>query len=498
MPGHLRSDRKHRRAGSPSLPPFFCLLMLLAQLVLPGGFALAAGTESPLDLPRDEFRPVPTDYPVTNAVITEDGKFVVVAHENDNLLSVWELPKLRLVKEIACPCPRFLLSLQGRLYVASYETGKVSVYSQDDWQLLDQLQSGCQKLLYLSAPRGKFFTGTIIANGLNQAVNGQESVEVWAINTVDDTCRLLGKQYQRTFATVSYNGEGVLNFIENGSPFSIEYRDFIKGSVECPQPETEKFQTDKTNQLVLHQPTAAPFWFSCSGAAMSNFFYKGFPPRGAGNLPAGTAIPDLNGKYAYLFTQGTLCTVRLDSPPLIENRRQCTAMLSLRKPAAIDRDRICFPGAISQDGNAYILIVVAPQLYLGVFSNVFADPTAVQHYGLADNAPAAPPPGPQAGTGEPAVRPSEPAPLQDSVRKATVGEPLTILVMSGNTKAAFTLVNGPDNASVSDSGTFSWTPAANQTGPHHIKIRVKSEAGTSFVRFVVDVAPGGPGAGKVP
>lgn len=491
MPGHLRRDWKYQRAGSPSFPLFFCLLMLLAQLFIPGGAALAAGAESTLDLPKNEFRPVPTDYPVTNAVIAEDGKHVVIAHENDNLLSVWELPALRPVKEIPCPCPHFLLSLQGRLYVANYDTGTVSVYSQDNWQLVDQLQSGCNKLFYLSAPQGKHFAGIIIANGYNLSANGQYSVEVRAINTADDTNRLLAKQSRPSFPTVDFRGEGLLNFSESGTGLAFKYQDVLKGADELPHPETTTFYVGKTEQIVLYQPTAAPFWFSCNGAATAEFLFQGTPPKPV-NLLRGQFIPDLNGQYAYAFCNGEFCTIRLDTLT-IENRCQSTAFAALRKNFSYELDSIRFPAAISQGGDAYLLMVIPPQLYLGVFVNVIPPSSAVR-LDPPGNAQ-----GGQVGPGEPTARPSEPSSLQDSVRKATVGEALAIPVMPGGPpQAAFTLVNGPDNASVSDSGIFSWTPAASQTGQHHIKIRAKTESATTFIRFVIEVAPGGSGTGKTP
>ena len=114
--------------------------------------------------PAGELAPLPVEGAVTTAELTEDGLLLVVAHEAANKLSVYDVKAAKVVKTVTCPAPRHVLCRGGKVFVANYGKGTISVIDPaKDWAISDQVLSGASGVYYLSAPGGKFFKGVILA-----------------------------------------------------------------------------------------------------------------------------------------------------------------------------------------------------------------------------------------------------------------------------------------------------------------------------------------------
>src|SRR4051812_33548276 len=69
--------------------------------------------------------PLPLDKPVSAIALTEDGKQLVIAHEAENLLTIWDVAANKQVSSVSCVAPRYVICRGQHAYVASYDHGKV-------------------------------------------------------------------------------------------------------------------------------------------------------------------------------------------------------------------------------------------------------------------------------------------------------------------------------------------------------------------------------------
>ena len=61
-----------------------------------------------------QFQALPTNQAVTTMSLSEDGRFLIVAHEMANQISIWDAQTAKHIKEIETPRPSFVLSRANR------------------------------------------------------------------------------------------------------------------------------------------------------------------------------------------------------------------------------------------------------------------------------------------------------------------------------------------------------------------------------------------------
>ncbi|MCH7727501.1 MAG: hypothetical protein IH991_13610, partial [Planctomycetes bacterium] len=132
-----------------------------------------------------QFQSLPTNPAVTTMSLSEDGRFLIVAHEMANQISIWDAQTAKHIKVIATPRPSFVLSRSKRVYVANNTKGTISLFAIDkDWEFTDQLQVGQNNIRSLSAPLGKNFEGVIFATCPEDQPSPK--AQIVAIDTVKD------------------------------------------------------------------------------------------------------------------------------------------------------------------------------------------------------------------------------------------------------------------------------------------------------------------------
>lgn len=114
--------------------------------------------------PGAPYRQLPLESLPTDMALTEDGKFLVVACYQDDLLVVWDVVGGQVVaKDAKCPSPKYILCRGDRIFVANHGEGTIRVYSQQaEFRLVDELSSGGPDPVHLSAPQGKYFQGELL------------------------------------------------------------------------------------------------------------------------------------------------------------------------------------------------------------------------------------------------------------------------------------------------------------------------------------------------
>ena len=124
-----------------------------------------------------EFQKLPLERPATTLATSEDGSLLLVAHEEADLVTAWDVKTVQKVAEARCESPRFILCRGGKLFVANCGKSTISVIDPaHEWQIVDMVDSGALDVCYLSAPGGEFFQGHIVATG--EAVQPQKYLSI--------------------------------------------------------------------------------------------------------------------------------------------------------------------------------------------------------------------------------------------------------------------------------------------------------------------------------
>jgi hypothetical protein len=119
---------------------------------------------------------VPVDEAVTTATLTEDGRQVILAHGEANLMSAFDVKTGKLLERVPCQSPAFLLC-RGNLLIVAEKGGKVGVFDgAHGWKPQRELTVADDDVVFLSAGRGPAFRGQVLAtvgdDRLKRSVSG--------------------------------------------------------------------------------------------------------------------------------------------------------------------------------------------------------------------------------------------------------------------------------------------------------------------------------------
>ena len=147
------------------------------------------------------FEPIDMPDAPTSCTLSEDGKLLLVAHEQANKVTAWDVRTAKLVKTVDSPTPRQILSRGNFVLVAAYDDGQVLQYSLPDWKLVRKFAVD-KKVADLSAGVGGFFNGKVMAGCES---NGYSTFLLDTRNGSARPLELAGKALQYAFMNFSGN-----------------------------------------------------------------------------------------------------------------------------------------------------------------------------------------------------------------------------------------------------------------------------------------------------
>ena len=338
--------------------------------------------EQPVEPPLHvKFEPVPTPDATTSMAMTEGGKYLVVAHELSDQLSVWDVLTGRMVKLLSCPAPRFVLCRGEQIFVASFGHGRIRVFSSRDWSVQDELGAGGKNVYYLSAPGGQYFRGELVVS-----CGGAKAHDIYVVDTREDRARhVQWHAPERTWyetsgtATVSFDGQYVIEQQLARKEFRqkilgvFRYRDYMKKDKESLGGWQTRWST------LLYQARASELWLA------GKHLLTGIPPkRGRGPLSGlqhdretRLLIPDLLRDVFYVYREGEMRCLTLDSARRELDLRTAAPLFdaTFRRPGyrldnvwrvAADHDSLIMapPIAATHGGQTFIYLLCHDSLRL--------------------------------------------------------------------------------------------------------------------------------------
>ena len=436
-----------------------CFLALLPWMLL-AAWAVAYGDDlGPLGI-TPEFQILGTDYPVSNLAMSEDGNWLIVIHEETNMISVVDTRTGAVIKEFRCQKPSFALCRGGKLFVTNRRQGSVSVYSMATWEMLDKIPVGGNDVFYLAAPAEEHFHNLIfVKNRRKAAVVDQK--EVYLVDTTTGTSRLLYANDAEDF-TVDHAGKTVV--FSRYCSGVCDYEDYLQGRKE------KSLQKKNIPNLplcrIMRQIGDSPFWVYSSFAIHENFYNticSGTPLAPAGDIKGLLILPDQKGAYAYVINE-TLFNVLKPQAGFSIVASQKIALPEELKGALYDYENTVYLShAVRHDGDVH--------MFLLKLAKPISPSTALYHVVFR---------GILAGAGSAAGGLPE---------KVVVGTPVSARIFKETVKDA-TIVNAPDGTIVTPEGILKWTPG--QPGICNFKIRATVGGNVVFQRFSIDVVAPAP------
>jgi hypothetical protein len=253
-------------------------------------------------LKAESFEKLPVTMAVTSQAITEDGKYVVLAHQSSNKISVWSVLGRKIVSTIDCQQPGPMLCRGDKIYVVKVNGGTIAVFQQENWEFVDELLVGQKETKSLSAPQGEYFTGHILASIEYEHAR----MRYVLIDVKQDRARVVKEVHNASYATVGYSGKVVITQANIGTSSSADVTAYGPFSAIVAEQDLREFGRNGTSSPLIHQVHDTEFWFG------GNSIYRGIPPRQFGKKHGVFLIPDRNKQQVYVMHHETITCLGLD------------------------------------------------------------------------------------------------------------------------------------------------------------------------------------------
>ena len=401
-----------------------------------------------------QFDLLPTDYPVSNIAMSEDGSQLIVLHDEAGVISIIDTETGTVKKEICSGKPCFALCRGGKAYVSSHGNRCISVYSIDSWEILDKIPVDSSNVFYLSAPQGEYFNNVIMAKCKSKS-NYSDPMEVHLVDTANGKSKLVYPSHDDNF-TVDYTGTTVI-FSRNFSTGVCSYADYIQGMMSKSL-KTAKLEIS-WNNVYMRQIGRTPFWTSSTlrHEQLSESLYSGIPLTPIGEVKGNFILPDQEGTYVYVMDDALFKVINPGvGASIIASRRVAIPKELQTLPYAYDGQAF-FSYAVRLHGDVHVFLLkeprgnsLTPALYHAVFRGIF---TAAEKEGFIPE-------------------------------KVVAGTAVVCQVFTETVKDA-TIVNAPENAVITGEGALKWTPET--PGTYAFKIRATVAGKSVFKRFAIEV-----------
>ncbi len=156
--------------------------IILAAAMSSLGLSVAVG--------KDPFQTIPADHP-TFMAISEDGRNLLLANEQKDVVSVWDTATGKVLKQHKCPAPGQILCRGEKAFVVNRKMGTITVLSQKQgFKPVDQLEVGDEDIIGLSAPTRKDFADELLVTCHRKRLDFKDT-KVYLVNVVKDRYKLV-------------------------------------------------------------------------------------------------------------------------------------------------------------------------------------------------------------------------------------------------------------------------------------------------------------------
>ncbi|QDT12975.1 SHD1 domain-containing protein [Planctomycetes bacterium K23_9] len=412
------------------------------------------------------FTKIPTPMEVSSTALTEDGQYLLLAHKASSKVSVWNVAAQVIDRTIDCPMPGPMLCRGDRVFVANIGKGTLSVYSQSSWQLVNEIQTPSAGELVLSAPQGKYFDDRIL---LTTFIDRNLS-KLYALDIKNDRYDALQDLGGSMAFTVGYSGKVCLEQGQMG--FSPQGRLHAKGSFDAivNQRAVQDFGRNGDTNPLLYQVRDSEFWFA------GNKLFRGLPPKEVGEERGRVLVPDHSVDLMYAIAPQQIVATSLTGSMAEVGQRK----ISFPKSFERMRPKSSGRGRRGSEDLQHAAVTLGDRLFVFLYAeesgNVYHEQLKAFQQSAAPNQ---------------SVAASVPSVQRDEIpSQIGLGQTVSLALLPDGGQGEFSLIQGPQEIQIDESGKFTWTPIAKDLGEQRIKIRTVIDGKTDFLRLNTFVVPG--------
>ena len=230
-----------------------------------------------------------TEEPSVVPIVTEDGKRLV-AKDSNKALIVIDPVEFKEIMSFEAPATGPMLSRSGKLYVSEQDTGLVKIYSEENWALVNEVDTGVKPLITLSAKSGKNFDSILLASS--------HSV-VHVVDVGKDSHRAIAQG--SSMAQFSADGKHVIHMADS-KYVAFGQADYVQGKTDLPV-----FTSFGTGGVQSPRPYVDEFWLGEGSGSI----YVGLAPSSHMERLGQTVVADPNPETRLLYAiQGKNIEVR--------------------------------------------------------------------------------------------------------------------------------------------------------------------------------------------
>ena len=195
-----------------------------------------------------EFRKLETKERLEGLVLTSDAKYLIGTLDSETTAVVVDAESLSEVARIELQGAGPSLSRGGQLFMADKKSGLVRIYSESDWELVNEIDTGVKNLTTLAAQRGDKFEGRLLASS-RSIVN--------LVEVEKDTHRTLQKEAGQ--AEFSADGGHVIDRSDRAIRAFLA-KDYLAGTGATPIGSGDQFKINHPTPLIDQ------FWLDSGGS----------------------------------------------------------------------------------------------------------------------------------------------------------------------------------------------------------------------------------------
>ncbi len=155
-------------------------------------------------------KPIDLEAAATCMEMSEDGKFLAIGHENDNLVTVYDVAAGVVSAEIECPAPRNVLWRRNEIITASRNEGVIRFFTcrNGDWRQSREWRVPKAGVVHISTAGGKHFKKQLFVtcHGAGSQASYQDS-QVYVTNAAGKFVPIS----KCALGTTSYDGKLFIN-----------------------------------------------------------------------------------------------------------------------------------------------------------------------------------------------------------------------------------------------------------------------------------------------
>lgn len=253
-----------------------------------------------------QFQELMLDAEVTDLQLTSDGKYLLVAHQSINTVSVVDVVSQRSVHKILTPSPRSIVCRGDAIYIANYGSGTISVFSiAGDWKQTNELRVPKLNIVYISMSQGPSNSNLLLATCHGEGVEGSyKDCQNYAIEVTSDRSREIS---QRSLILASKDGRSVVSVESFGlsSAGTLQVYDF-NAFIKDERSAKHRVWRDVGDKTFAREAFLAGFWISPSSV------FAGETLEPLESSQSAMQIPDYSQPIVYTVDSKFIRARRLD------------------------------------------------------------------------------------------------------------------------------------------------------------------------------------------